>query len=174
MGERTTQPGARLHRPRRSSRSGSAASQIMMDRGEDADWFRSSFIVTMAILALLGITGAIGWLLIAKKPIVDLDVFKDRNFAMGCAMIGAMGGILYASAVVIPQLAQQVLGYTATWAGLILSPGGVVVIVLIPMVGRLMRSSRPASSSLPVFSSWDVRFSTRAIWRRTSISGHWS
>ena len=112
--------------------------QVVMDRGEDDDWFGSSFIVTMAILALLGITGAIGWLLIAKKPIVNLDVFKDRNFAMGCAMIGAMGGILYASAVVIPQLAQQVLGYTATWAGLILSPGGVVVIILIPMVGRLM------------------------------------
>ena len=112
--------------------------QVVMDRGEDDDWFGSSFIVTMAILALLGITGAIGWLLIAKKPIVNLDVFKDRNFAMGCAMIGAMGGILYASAVVIPQLAQQVLGYTATWAGLILSPGGIVVITLIPLVGRLM------------------------------------
>jgi len=112
--------------------------QIMMDRGEDDNWFGSSFIVVMALLAFLGITGAIGWLLIAKKPIVNLDVFKDRNFAAGCAMIGVMGAVLYASAVVIPQLAQQVLGYTATWAGLILSPGGIVVIILIPLVGRLM------------------------------------
>jgi DHA2 family multidrug resistance protein len=70
--------------------------QIMMDRGEDADWFQSDFIRLMALLAFLGISGAIGWLLIAK-PIVDLSVFKDRNFSGGCVMIAATGGILYAS-----------------------------------------------------------------------------
>jgi MFS transporter, DHA2 family, multidrug resistance protein len=112
--------------------------QIMMDRGEDADWFRSNFICVMALLAFLGITGAIGWLLIAKHPIVDLSVFKDRNFSSGCVMIGAVGGILYASAVLIPQYAQTVLMYTATWAGMILSPGGVAVLIMIPIVGRLM------------------------------------
>ena len=112
--------------------------QIMMDRGEDADWFNSGFIRVMAVLAFVGILGAIGWLLIAKKPIVDLSVFKDKNFAGGCIMIGATGGILYAGAVIIPQLAQTVLQYTPTWAGLILSPGGVAVVLLIPIVGRLM------------------------------------
>jgi len=112
--------------------------QIMMDRGEDADWFNSGFIRLMALLAFLGISGAIGWLLIAKKPIVDLSVFKDKNFAGGCVMIGATGAILYASAVIIPQFAQIVLMYTPTWAGLILSPGGVAVILLIPVIGRLM------------------------------------
>jgi MFS transporter, DHA2 family, multidrug resistance protein len=112
--------------------------QIMMDRGEDDGWFESGFICLMALLAFLGILGAIGWLLTAKKPIVDLAVFKDRNFVGGCIMIAAMGAILYASAVIIPQFAQQTLMYTATWAGLVLSPGGVAVIILIPMVGRLM------------------------------------
>ena len=63
----------------------------MMDRGEDEDWFSSPFIVTMALLAFLGIGGAILWLLVAKKPIVNLDVFKDKNFTGGCLMIGAMG-----------------------------------------------------------------------------------
>ena len=92
--------------------------QIMMDRGEDAGWFQSNFIWLMALVAFLGILGAIGWLLVAKKPIVDLDVFKDRNFSAGCLMIGATGAILYASAVIIPQFAQQTLRYTATWAGL--------------------------------------------------------
>jgi len=67
-----------------------------------------------------------------------LNVFKDRNFAIGCMLIAAMGGILYASAVIIPQFAQQSLMYTATWAGLVLSPGGVAVIILIPIVGKLM------------------------------------
>ncbi|WP_246725329.1 MFS transporter, partial [Beijerinckia sp. L45] len=90
-------------------------------------------------LSFIGIAGAIGWLLTAKKPIIDLDVFKDKNFSMGCILMGAMGGVLYASAVIIPQLAQQVLGYTATLSGYILSPGGVVVIVLIPFVGQLMK-----------------------------------
>jgi MFS transporter, DHA2 family, multidrug resistance protein len=112
--------------------------QIMLDRGEDDAWFESNFICLMALLAFLGIAGAIAWLLVAKKPIVNLDVFKDRNFAAGCIMIAGVGSILYASAVLIPQFAQQVLHYTATWAGLILSPGGMVVIVLIPIVGRVM------------------------------------
>ena len=93
----------------------------------------------MAVLAALGILGAIGWLLIARKPVVNLDVFKDKNFAMGSVLIGATGGVLYAGAVVIPQFAQTVIGYTATWAGLILSPGGLVVILLIPIVGQLMK-----------------------------------
>ncbi len=112
--------------------------QIMMDRGEDEGWFQSNFIWVMALIAFLGILGAIGWLLSARKPIVDLNVFKDHNFAAGCILIGAMGAILYASAVIIPQFAQQNLSYTATWAGLVLSPGGVMVILLIPIVGRLM------------------------------------
>ncbi len=112
--------------------------EVMMDRGEDADWFHSSFIFIMAMLAVTGIAGAALWLMVAKKPIINLAVFKDKNFAGGCAMIGAMGGILYSSAVIIPQFAQQIIGYTATWAGLILSPGGLVVIVLIPIVGRLL------------------------------------
>jgi DHA2 family multidrug resistance protein len=113
--------------------------QVMLDRGENEDWFGSRFVLLMAVLGGLGILGAIGWLLIAKKPVVNLDVFKDRTFAMGCVFIGATGGTLYAGAVVIPQFAQTVIGYTATWAGLILSPGGIVVILLIPIVGRLMK-----------------------------------
>ncbi|SDT14047.1 DHA2 family efflux MFS transporter permease subunit [Bradyrhizobium canariense] len=117
---------------------GLGALQIMMDRGEDAGWFESGFIWLMALIAFLGILGAIGWLLTADKPIIDLAVFKDRNFAAGCMFIGAMGAILYASAVIIPQFAQQTLQYTATWAGLVLSPGGIAVILLIPIVGKLM------------------------------------
>ncbi len=113
--------------------------QIMLDRGEDEDWFGSRFIVTTAVLAAVGIFGAIGWLLTAKKPIVSLEVFKDRNFAMGCVCIAATGAVLYAGAVVIPQFSQSLIGYDATWSGLILSPGGLAIIVLIPLVTRLMK-----------------------------------
>jgi MFS transporter, DHA2 family, multidrug resistance protein len=113
--------------------------QVMLDRGEDDDWFGSPFIRLMAVMAGVGVLGAIGWLLIAKKPVVNLDVFKDKNFAMGCIFISATGGVLYAGAVVTPQFAQTVIGYTATWAGLILSPGGIAVIILIPIVAQLSK-----------------------------------
>jgi MFS transporter, DHA2 family, multidrug resistance protein len=113
--------------------------QVMMDRGEDAGWFSSSMIVHLAILSALGIVGAIFWLLTTKKPVVDLRVFKDRNFAISTILIAGMGMILYGSAVLIPQFAQTTIGYTATWAGLILAPGGVMIIMLIPPVGRLMK-----------------------------------
>jgi MFS transporter, DHA2 family, multidrug resistance protein len=117
---------------------GLGALQVVMDRGEDEDWFGSPFIRVMALLAFLGIAGAVGWLLTAKKPVVNLHVMGDRNFSMGVLMISAMGFILYASAVIIPQFAQQVIGYNATLAGLILSPGGFVIILLIPFVSRAL------------------------------------
>jgi MFS transporter, DHA2 family, multidrug resistance protein len=113
--------------------------QITLDRGEDADWLGSPFIRIMAILAALGILGAIGWLLIAKKPVVDLDVFKDRNFAMGSVCMAATGAVLYAGAVILPLFTQTILGYTALWAGLVLSPGAIGVILLIPAIALLMR-----------------------------------
>ena len=113
--------------------------EVVVDRGEELDWFGSNFIVVMAILAVMGIAGAIAWLLYTDTPVVDLRVLKDRNFAIGCVMIAAMACVLYASAVIIPQFAQQQLGYTALWAGLILSPGGLVVIVLIPIVSQVSR-----------------------------------
>jgi DHA2 family multidrug resistance protein len=113
--------------------------EVMLDRGEDDGWFSSSFIQIMAVLAVAGISGAIVWLSVAKKPIVHIDVFKDRNFAVASVMIAAVGGLLYSSAVMIPQLAQQYLSYDATWSGLILSPGGILMIMLIPMVGRVLK-----------------------------------
>jgi DHA2 family multidrug resistance protein len=112
--------------------------QIMLDRGEDDDWFSSDFIRTAASLAAVGLAVAIGWLLYTRKPVVDLRVLGDRNFALGCGAIAAFATILYGSAVLIPQLAQQHLGYTAMLAGLIMSPGALLIIFLIPVIGIIM------------------------------------
>ena len=117
--------------------------QVMMDRGEDDDWFGSSFIRILALLAVTGILGAIGWLLTTKRPVVDLRVFADRNFAVGTLLIGVLGFSLYSSAVLVPQFAQQVIGYTATLAGLVLSPGALGIIVLIPFVNIAMKRVHP-------------------------------
>lgn len=112
--------------------------QVMMDRGEDENWFNSAFIVTFALLAITGIVGAIYWLLYAKKPVVDLRCLKDRNFAVAGLLMAGMAVILYGSSVVIPQLAQQQLGYTATLAGLVMSPGAILIVLSIPLVLKLM------------------------------------
>jgi len=112
--------------------------QIVMDRGEDDDWFGSNFICVMSALAAIGIFGAIAWLLTAEKPIVNLWVMADRNFALGSFTTFMLFGIVYSSAVLIPQLSQEVLNYTATLAGYILSPGAVLVCITIPIVQRVM------------------------------------
>jgi len=112
--------------------------QVMLDRGEDDDWFKSSFIVTFAALAAAGIAGAIVWLIYTKKPVVNLDCMKDRNFTLGCVCMAAFASILYGSAVLVPQLAQQELGYTATLAGLVLSPGALLITMEIPIVSKIM------------------------------------
>jgi DHA2 family multidrug resistance protein len=118
--------------------------QVTLDRGEDADWFGSSFIRTMALVSALGILGAIVWLsAFARRPVVNLRAFLDRNFAIGSIAAFAMFAILYSSAVLIPLLAQTQFGYTAMWAGLILSPGGFVVLLLIPFVSRVLLPNVP-------------------------------
>ncbi|OZI37060.1 EmrB/QacA family drug resistance transporter [Bordetella genomosp. 10] len=112
--------------------------QVMLDRGEDEDWFGSTFICVFAALAVVGLVGAVTWLLYARRPVVDLRVMRDRNFSLGCATIAAFAAVLYGSSVLIPQLSQQQLGYTATLAGLVLSPGALLITFMIPIVGKIM------------------------------------
>ena len=113
--------------------------QVVMDRGEDDDWFGSPFICVMAVLAAAGLLGAVGWLLTARKPIVNLRVMADRNFALGSFLTFMLFAIVYSSAVLIPQLSQEVLKYNSTLAGLVLSPGAVLVCFTIPLVQQAMR-----------------------------------
>ena len=113
--------------------------QVMLDRGEDDDWFDSSFIRILAVLAAIGLVGGVYWLIYARKPIVDLRVFKDRNFAVGALLMFAMAIVLYASIVAFSQLVQRQYSYTATWAGLVLSPGAAALLLIIPLVTRIMR-----------------------------------
>jgi MFS transporter, DHA2 family, multidrug resistance protein len=112
--------------------------EVGVDRGEDYDWLSSNFIRLMFLLSACGFIFGITYLLYVRDPIVNLRVFKDRNLALGSLQIALMGFVLYASAVLIPQFAQQQLDYNATWAGLVLAPGAVVLVMLIPVAGRIM------------------------------------
>jgi len=115
---------------------GFGAMQIMLDRGEDNDWFTSPAIRLAGLIAVASLLGAVCWLLLTEKPIVDLRALGDRNFAVGSVMVFGIGLTLYSSLVLIPLLAQAWLGYTALLTGLALSPGAALMILLIPFVAR--------------------------------------
>lgn len=117
---------------------GFAALQIMLDRGEDADWFGSNSIRAAAVIAAVGLAGATAWLFYVERPVVNLRVMADRNFTLGTMTIAVFAMILYGSSVIIPQLAQQHLGYTATLSGLLLSPGALCIVFLIPIISKAM------------------------------------
>ena len=112
--------------------------QVMLDRGEDEDWFSSHFIQFFGVMTFIGLVGAVYWLLYARRPVVEIGVMRDRNFWVSGLLMAGMAMILYGSSVVLPQLAQQDLGYTATWSGLVLSPGAILIVLTIPLVLKLM------------------------------------
>lgn len=112
--------------------------EIGVDRGEDLDWLGSPVIRILRGISLTGFVLGIGYLLSARNPVVNLRVFKDRNFALGWMLMGMMGFVLYASAVLIPAFAQQHLGWDATLAGLVLAPGAVILAMLIPITAKFL------------------------------------
>jgi DHA2 family multidrug resistance protein len=112
------------------------ALQIMLDKGEENDWFGSHFIVGFAITFLISFIALIAWEWFAKNPLMDLKLFKIRNFAVCCFLMLLTGGFLNATTVLQPQFMQSELGYTATLAGLALSGGGLVLLLVVPIAGQ--------------------------------------
>ncbi|KEZ77188.1 DHA2 family efflux MFS transporter permease subunit [Salinisphaera hydrothermalis] len=111
--------------------------QIMLDKGQDDDWFSSTFITTMAVTSGLSLLALVLWEPFQRHPIMDLSLFRYRNFSIANIMMFMLGFVLFGSTLLIPQFVQQVLGYTATLAGLVISPGGFVIVVMMPIVGML-------------------------------------
>ncbi len=111
------------------------AMQIMLDLGKEMDWFESSTIVLLAVVAVVGFIAFLIWELTDEHPVVDLRLFGVRNFTVG-SFITAIGyGAFFGSIVLLPLWLQQWMGYTATWAGLVTAPVGVLAIVVSPIVG---------------------------------------
>ena len=115
----------------------------MLDKGERDDWFASHFIVLCAVLGAAGLICAIIWELRQKEPLVDLRLFKQRNYSMATFMMFALGVIMYGTTVLLPIQLQSLMGYTAEWAGLVLSPGGIMTLLVMPFVGRLLGIFQP-------------------------------
>jgi DHA2 family multidrug resistance protein len=116
---------------------GVAALQIVLDKGQEDDWFGSHFITILVVIALLGLISLVIWEWFQKQPIVDVRLFKNFNVATTNLMFLMLGAALFSSTVLMPQLLQTLMGYTAQKAGNVLSAGALVVLVVLPMVGRL-------------------------------------
>jgi DHA2 family multidrug resistance protein len=119
------------------------ALEIMLDRGLEDDWFGSTFIVTVAVVCALAFVLMIPWELSRQDPIIDIRMVATRQFGACFLVMMATGAILLATTQSLPQLVQQNFGYTATWAGLVLSPGGVVTMVMMFVIGRLSGKVQP-------------------------------
>jgi DHA2 family multidrug resistance protein len=119
------------------------ALEVVLDRGLEDDWFGSTFIVTFAVISGLAFVLMIPWGLTRSNPIIDLRMVATRQFGACFLVMLATGAILLATTQFLPQLVQQDFGYTATWAGLVLSPGGVVTMVMMFVVGRVSAKVQP-------------------------------
>ena len=109
--------------------------QIMLDKGEENDWFSSSFIRFFAFLFIVGIVGLVAWEWRKKDPLINLHLFRYKNFAICCFLMLLVGGVLNSNTVLQPQFTQQLLGYNATTAGLALTAGGVTLVIMMPLAG---------------------------------------
>ncbi|MGB7621265.1 MAG: DHA2 family efflux MFS transporter permease subunit [Terriglobia bacterium] len=112
--------------------------QVILDKGQREDWFESGFIVRMAICSAIALVFFVIWELRVAHPVVNLRILKDRTFAAGMVLIFMTGFVLYGSIVLLPIYLQTLMGYTAMLSGLIISPGGIASLVLMPVVGKLV------------------------------------
>jgi DHA2 family multidrug resistance protein len=124
---------------------GIAALQIMLDKGQEDDWFSSHFIVTMAVIAAVCLTIFVFWELRAAQPLVHFRLLKYKTFATGTAISAALGFVLYGSIVLIPLFMQELLGFPAITAGFWNAPRGIATLILMPIAGYLIDSG------------WDMR-----------------
>ena len=115
----------------------------MLDRGQIEDWFDSTFIIVTAIICFAALAASIPWLLTAKNPVLDVRLIATRQFGSCMIVMLAIGAILIATTQFVPQVLQENYGYTATWAGLALSPGGLVTMFMMFMAGQLTSRIQP-------------------------------
>ncbi len=111
--------------------------QVVLDLGKDRDWFNNSMITILAVCAAIGFVAWLIWELTDKQPAVDLRLFTRRNFAMGNIAMCLSYGLFFGSNLLLPLWLQQQMGYTASWAGLVAAPAGLVAVMFTPVFSRL-------------------------------------
>jgi DHA2 family multidrug resistance protein len=114
------------------------AMQIILDRGQEDDWFGAIWIRWTFALMIVTFVAFVVWQLKRDKPLVDLTIFKNRNFTIGCILIFLFGAVIYGAVTILPLFYQTMMNYSATWAGIAVSPRGLGSIVAMPLVGFLV------------------------------------
>jgi MFS transporter, DHA2 family, multidrug resistance protein len=112
--------------------------EVVLDKGQEDDWFNSSFITGFTIVAATALVAFVLWELNHEQPIVDLKMFRMKSFAVANMLMLMLGLALFGSTVLLPEYLQVLMGYTAEQSGMALSPGGVLIILMLPVVGRLV------------------------------------
>ncbi len=139
--------------------------QIVLDKGQEQDWFDSPWIISLSIVAVVTIVWFVFNELKHSNPILDVRLLGRRNFAMAVFMMFILGMVLFATTVLIPQFLQVLMGYSAQTAGQALSVGAIVLVVLMPLVGRLV--SRIDARYMIAFG---FSATALALWHMTSIN----
>jgi DHA2 family multidrug resistance protein len=147
------------------------ALQIMLDTGKDADWFSSPAVVVEAIVATVGCIAWVIWELTDHHPIVDLSLFKNRNFALGTVAFCLGYAIFFANVLLLPLWLQTSIGYTATWAGLVAAPSGVVAVLATPIAARFMSRVDARWLATVAFAAFAVSYFMRAGY--TTYASFW-
>ena len=117
---------------------GLASLEILLDEGQRNDWFGSNMIVAAAVIAVVSLVAVVVWELRQTQPVVDFRILANRNFALAAVVMYAVGFTLYGSTAILPIFLQTILGYTALLSGLVLSPGGIAMMLGMLIVGRLL------------------------------------
>jgi DHA2 family multidrug resistance protein len=117
--------------------------QIVLDKGERDDWFGSTFILWSTVICVASLIALIVRELTTDHPVIDLHLFKDRNFAISTFMMYVLGVVLYGTTLLLPILLQTLMGYTAMQSGIVLLPGGLVLLAILPFVGVLLGKFEP-------------------------------
>jgi DHA2 family multidrug resistance protein len=117
---------------------GLGALQFVLDKGERDDWFSSDKIVWLSVIAVISLVVVIFWEARHKQPVFDVSLFRNRSYATSQAMMFMVGFVLYASTTLLPLMVQTLFGYSATNAGWVLTPGGIVIMVMMPITGILV------------------------------------
>ena len=111
--------------------------QFMLEHGREVDWFNSNMIIILTVIAIVSLSYFIVWVLGRNHPIVDLGLFKNRNFAVGTLCLCLAFFLYMGTVMLLPMLLQTQLGYTATWSGLAVAPVGIMPVLLAPIIGKL-------------------------------------
>jgi DHA2 family multidrug resistance protein len=141
------------------------AFQIMIDKGKELDWFGSTQIVTLAVVAAVGFVYFLVWELTEAHPIVNLRLFARRNFLVGTAALSVGYGLFFGNVVLLPLWLQQWMGYTATSAGMAMAPVGLLAIVLSPWVGKNVAKLDPRKLTTVAFAGFAF-----VLWMRSNFN----